>query len=322
MFIFKEKFHDYIFMDAKGNEYPAVVEFAPFQRIGKGSRKLDRKCGTFETSEHFLNFCSSMDAEEALPKLELQNDFDAKQEKQIRMTPLLEFINDKKSRRKDKDRKQEKKASGDKKILAPIREDTKEQRGKGAKPEAGEKVPKERTEKEKARRAERDKLRRDKRNLQNEEKKKERQASKKVPKESVTGLILEATQESLPDQPAKRQDPKKIPLTNAAEEGTSRRTSKGGERRPENRNKKMSLDSKAGNKENPKRTNVVDGERKTTDQEHAAGTENKDAPKKKTESRRYSERRIRNKDRPAIQIYQPGKVRRPDDGTEESGPAC
>ena len=33
VYIFREKFDGYIFIDAKGHEYPAMVEFAPYQKI-------------------------------------------------------------------------------------------------------------------------------------------------------------------------------------------------------------------------------------------------------------------------------------------------
>jgi Smg-4/UPF3 family len=39
-----------------GDEYSAIVEFAPFQKIPKAARKKDAKNGTIETDPDFLKF--------------------------------------------------------------------------------------------------------------------------------------------------------------------------------------------------------------------------------------------------------------------------
>lgn len=305
VFIFKEKFHGYIFVDAKGNEYPAIVEFAPYQRMGRiRSKKVDRKCDTYETSEHFLEFVRTMDTEEALPKLELKSDFEAKHDNQIRSTPLLEFLNDKKSRKRDRDRKQPQER---KKILAPIKEDvakenTRPQKQDKQRPQLREgdgggmakRERPERSEKEKARRAERDKMRREKRQQQVVEKKRERdllkqqkpnEASHKEPKEVAASVPSVSEKTSAQSEDAKK---------------PARDAKKYSERRQENRAKapataKRSEEAAAAVKAQGGR----DADRKSDPEKPADG-------EKKKESRRYSERRVRNKDRPAIQIYQPG----------------
>ncbi|PSN55110.1 hypothetical protein C0J52_01888 [Blattella germanica] len=93
IFTFKEQFDNYTFMDKKGNEYPAVVEFSPFQRLPK--KRLGRKK-------------------------------DPKMEKKITTTPLLDFLRQRKAerqrmrderreerRRKDQERKRLKDADRD-----------------------------------------------------------------------------------------------------------------------------------------------------------------------------------------------------------------
>lgn len=42
IFIFREKFDNYVFVDSKGTEYPAVVEFAPFQRLPKKKNRKEK----------------------------------------------------------------------------------------------------------------------------------------------------------------------------------------------------------------------------------------------------------------------------------------
>nr|KAF6428735.1 UPF3A regulator of nonsense mediated mRNA decay [Rousettus aegyptiacus] len=47
--LFRDRFDGYIFIDNKGLEYPAVVEFAPFQKIAKKRlKKKDAKTGSIE----------------------------------------------------------------------------------------------------------------------------------------------------------------------------------------------------------------------------------------------------------------------------------
>ncbi|XP_021551617.1 regulator of nonsense transcripts 3A isoform X3 [Neomonachus schauinslandi] len=47
--LFRDRFDGYIFIDSKGLEYPAVVEFAPFQKIAKKKlKKKDAKTGSIE----------------------------------------------------------------------------------------------------------------------------------------------------------------------------------------------------------------------------------------------------------------------------------
>lgn len=323
MFIFKEKFHGYIFVDAKGNEYPAIVEFAPYQRMGRvRSKKVDRKCNTFETNEHFMEFVRTMDTEEALPKLELKSDFDAKHDNQIRLTPLLEFLNDKKSRKRDRDRKQQQQEK--KKILAPIKEDgpaknsrqPKERQGKQqatprpAKEESGtsKRERPERSEKEKARRAERDKMRREKRQQENLEKKKERELLKQ--QKSSNDAVEAGT--GIPDKPGKS-------VSHSSNTGTGdepRKPSRGdskkfSERRQDNRSKQSSKRSEdapasaAGKQAAQSAGKAGTAADAGKPDKPAAGEE------KKKESRRYSERRVRNKDRPTIKIYQPGSRTKP-----------
>lgn len=111
IFIFKDKFDGYIFIDGKGVEYPAVVEFAPFQGLPKiRSRKKDNKCGTIEEDPHFISFLESLNNVEpeigGKTETKLEYSYKLKDDKKITSTPLLEFLANKKhDRREDKKRK-------------------------------------------------------------------------------------------------------------------------------------------------------------------------------------------------------------------------
>lgn len=66
IFMFREKFDNYVFVDSKGVEYPAVVEFAPFQRLPKKriGKKKDLKCGTIESDSYYINFLENLKNQE------------------------------------------------------------------------------------------------------------------------------------------------------------------------------------------------------------------------------------------------------------------
>uniref|UniRef100_L7M361 Putative regulator of nonsense transcripts 3a n=1 Tax=Rhipicephalus pulchellus TaxID=72859 RepID=L7M361_RHIPC len=107
IFIFKEKFDDYIFVDEKGNEYPALVEYAPFQKIPKRrNRKKDPKCGTIEQDPEYINFLESLEQPEevTLPSIDTYIEEIEAREKEIKanngclkvVTPLIEYLQQRK----------------------------------------------------------------------------------------------------------------------------------------------------------------------------------------------------------------------------------
>ncbi|XP_044741170.1 regulator of nonsense transcripts 3A [Chrysoperla carnea] len=102
IFIFKEKFDNYVFVDAKGNEFEAVVEFAIFQRIpkrGRYGRKKDNKCGTIECDPAYLKFVEEYnqnpDISEGKPEYSFQLKDDTKKNDFV-STPLVEYVNHRK----------------------------------------------------------------------------------------------------------------------------------------------------------------------------------------------------------------------------------
>ncbi|XP_055537136.1 regulator of nonsense transcripts 3B [Wyeomyia smithii] len=115
IFLFKDKFDGYIFVDSKGVEFPAVVEYAPFQELPRNrSRKKDAKAGTIDVDTHFLAFQEAQEQEEkesaGKSKSKLEYSYQIKDEKKITSTPLLEFIAQKKQeKREEKRRKMEEK---------------------------------------------------------------------------------------------------------------------------------------------------------------------------------------------------------------------
>ncbi|XP_073068387.1 regulator of nonsense transcripts 3A isoform X5 [Manis javanica] len=109
---FRDRFDGYVFIDSKGLEYPAVVEFAPFQKIArKKLKKKDAKTGSIEDDPEYKKFLETYCVEEqktnASPET-LLGDTEAKTRALTarRTTPLLEYI---KNRKLEKQRIREEK---------------------------------------------------------------------------------------------------------------------------------------------------------------------------------------------------------------------
>ncbi|XP_058830902.1 regulator of nonsense transcripts 3A [Topomyia yanbarensis] len=143
IFLFKDKFDGYIFVDSKGVEFPAVVEYAPFQELPRNrSRKKDAKCGTIETDTHFIAFQEALELEEkesaGKSKSKLEYSYQIKDEKKVTSTPLLEYIAQKRQekreekRRKMEEKKKQRKEERQKKSQTgkPISESIREEKGK------------------------------------------------------------------------------------------------------------------------------------------------------------------------------------------------
>uniref|UniRef100_G5E7D9 UPF3A regulator of nonsense mediated mRNA decay n=1 Tax=Loxodonta africana TaxID=9785 RepID=G5E7D9_LOXAF len=100
--LFRDRFDGYIFIDSKGLEYPAVVEFAPFQKISKKKlKKKDAKTGSIEDDPDYKKFLEvySMEEEKTSANPEtLLGEIEAKTRELIarRTTPLLEYIKNRK----------------------------------------------------------------------------------------------------------------------------------------------------------------------------------------------------------------------------------
>lgn len=108
IFDFKEKFDNYVFIDSKGHEYPAVVEFASFQKVPKKRNKIrvDLKSGTIESDPVYLEFLESLKSQpnkDEKPEYSYQPTVENKNDSS---TPLLDYV---KQRQLDKQRIREEK---------------------------------------------------------------------------------------------------------------------------------------------------------------------------------------------------------------------
>ncbi|XP_063793403.1 regulator of nonsense transcripts 3B [Pseudophryne corroboree] len=108
--LFRDRFDGYVFIDHKGQEYPAIVEFAPFQKVAKKkSKKKDSKTGTIDDDPEYRKFLDaySVDEEKLTSTPEtLLEEIEAKNKEMIakKTTPLLSFL---KNRQRIRDEKRE-----------------------------------------------------------------------------------------------------------------------------------------------------------------------------------------------------------------------
>ncbi|XP_034341684.1 regulator of nonsense transcripts 3B isoform X2 [Arvicanthis niloticus] len=106
--LFRDRFDGYVFLDNKGQEYHAIVEFAPFQKAAKKKiKKRDTKVGTIEDDPEYRKFLESYatDNEKMTSTPEtLLEEIEAKNRELIakRTTPLLSFLKNKQRMREEK----------------------------------------------------------------------------------------------------------------------------------------------------------------------------------------------------------------------------
>ncbi|XP_063278262.1 regulator of nonsense transcripts 3B [Prinia subflava] len=106
--LFRDRFDGYVFVDHKGQEYAAIVEFAPFQKAAKKkSKKKDAKTGTIEDDPEYKKFLESYTADDekltSTPETLLE-EIEARNKELIakKTTPLLNFLKNKQRLREEK----------------------------------------------------------------------------------------------------------------------------------------------------------------------------------------------------------------------------
>ncbi|XP_051276565.1 regulator of nonsense transcripts 3B [Dicentrarchus labrax] len=106
--LFRDRFDGYVFIDSRGQEYPAVVEFAPFQKTAKKrSKKKDAKCGTIVEDPEYKKFLENYNGDEeklASTPETLLEELEAKSKELVakKTTPLLDFLKNKQRIREEK----------------------------------------------------------------------------------------------------------------------------------------------------------------------------------------------------------------------------
>lgn len=100
--LFRDQYDGMILEGEKGSKYRAIVEFAPYQGIPK-KRKPDYRCGTIGKDSDFQLFLQSLENRtEPRPSVNLETyleELEASKIQDVQVTPLIEYLREKRSGR-------------------------------------------------------------------------------------------------------------------------------------------------------------------------------------------------------------------------------
>ncbi|KAM9414166.1 regulator of nonsense transcripts 3B-like [Salvelinus alpinus] len=333
--LFRDRFDGYVFVDNGGQEYPAIVEFAPFQKIAKRrSKKKDAKSGTIDEDADYKKFLEIYNGDDekftSTPETLLE-EIEAKTKELVakKMTPLLDFLKNKQRIREEKKeerrrRELERKRLRDEERRKWREEDRRKRKEpekfkKGDKPSENDKdqakeVPKIKLlrnpdrgdDVEKLKKPEKDKMKDDRapgcpdmtkrRNFETREDRVSRKADGNGHKD-FRERDVERDRNRERDKERERRQKEKERIRRLDEDRRRRRERHDGE----NSYRKREEEEKR-----EKRDRVWEKRRSENAGDSASHT---DKPKKSEETLREEKAKrdcLRNKDRPAIQLYQPG----------------
>ncbi|KAG2159546.1 Smg-4/UPF3 family-domain-containing protein [Suillus bovinus] len=101
---FSREYDGHLFRDKTGNEFQAVVEFAPFQKIPPEKKKVDARHATIDKDEDYISFLETLNNAEKSEHVSLETLIAASQPPAApKTTPLLEALKAEKSAQKDKE---------------------------------------------------------------------------------------------------------------------------------------------------------------------------------------------------------------------------
>jgi regulator of nonsense transcripts 3 len=324
---FRDKFDGYVFVDSRGNEYPAAVQFAPFQKIPqmywnpKFKDKRDKKCGTIEEDADYMEFVESLSEKkkESLPSAETYLEEMEARDKEIKankgcpkvITPLIEYVLAKHSgkyRQKDDRRSDDRKHRADNRI----RDDRGKKKEDGA---MSKNKNKDRGEKSGLTRKER-------RNEKRKRDRKEKQAAG-PPDGQPTVRVLQKEK----SHPKPSPNPKTVPSAPVTKNTASSSQSisnkvqvsddnivKPKDRTSDPKNKAQSDTHKTKRDRNPPAAAASVNHSKPDANIRRDSGDKTDKPATKVKRDDVKKDRIPNKERPAIQIYRPGSRRTGGDG--------
>lgn len=350
---FKEKFDSYVFVDLKGHEYPAVVEFAAFQKIPKRRNKnrTDPKSGTVETDQVYLDFLESLKIQPTIDEKPEYSYQPSSENKTESSTPLLDYI---KQRRMDRQRiKEEKREERKRKDLERkrIKDDERRRRYEEKSPtktvlikapKEGNKEEEKMSDKKEAESSKADKIEEKSyskyRDRKYEDRKSTNSYKSKYSRDYADKREYKNRRDDYRDYRNKQFEDKKEP------EKFTKKVKKYSEKREERKSalKKFERNETASQSQETKKE--INNENKDDDKidetsskdkdiivddetEEMSGDNRRSDPENEKEYKGRNkendpriQRRIRNKDRPTMAIYQPGMLRKK--GSESGDESC
>ncbi|XP_042349056.1 regulator of nonsense transcripts 3B [Plectropomus leopardus] len=352
--LFRDRFDGYVFIDSRGQEYPAIVEFAPFQKTAKKrSKKKDAKCGTIAEDpdyKKFLEYYNGDDDKLASTPETLLEEIEAKSKELVakKTTPLLDFLKNKQRIREEKkeerrrrelerkrlrdeerrkwreeERRKRKEADKMKRLEKPLEKEKDQVKEEPKikllkKPDRGDDAdsekPKEKSKKpERPNKEDRSTGSSDHKRRQHIENKEDRgRKADEDGRKEFRDRDPDRDRERDREREKERRQKEKERIRRQDEDRRRRRERQDGENSCRKREEEVKKDKERA-LEKKKSEN-------TGDSAHSERPERPAKDNKKEESGKRE--RLRNKDRPAIQLYQPGaRSRNRGGGGAESNPA-
>ncbi|XP_024544994.1 regulator of nonsense transcripts UPF3 [Selaginella moellendorffii] len=95
---FHEDFHGHVFVNEKGSQYKAMVEYAPYQRVPDLRVKKDGREGSILRDPDYLEFVDTLGkAAELLPSADVQLERPGSSREGVIVTPLMEYVRQKRA---------------------------------------------------------------------------------------------------------------------------------------------------------------------------------------------------------------------------------
>ncbi|KAM4664894.1 regulator of nonsense transcripts 3B isoform 2-T2 [Discoglossus pictus] len=323
--LFRDRFDGYVFIDHRGQEYPAVVEFAPFQKVAKKkSKKKDSKTGTIEDDLEYKKFLDSYSVDDekltSTPETLLE-EIETRNKEMIakKTTPLLSFLKNR-QRLRDEKREERRRRELERKRLREEerrkwKEDERRKRKEAEKQKKFEKTP----EKESDRSKDEPKIKLLKKPEKDEERETEKKfKTRKIEKENVReerGSTGKRSEGEVGEEKLKRNEEeyvkdyreKDYERERRLREKEKMRYHEDDRRKPRDRYEKERCFRRRDDDYRKERDTVRERGRKQEQIESLQNTDKSERSIRDDKKEEAAKRdRIRNKDRPAMQLYQPG----------------
>ncbi|XP_061833301.1 regulator of nonsense transcripts 3B [Nerophis lumbriciformis] len=326
--LFRDRFDGYVFIDNRGQEYTAIVEFAPFQKTSKKrSKNKDAKCGTITKDpdyKKFLDFYNGDDEKFTSTPETLLEEIEARTKELVakKTTPLLDFLKNKQRIREEKKEERRRREVERKRLRDEERRKWREERKrKGVdKIKKLDKLPE--SDKEQVKEEPKIKLLKKPDRGEEADSDKTKEKFKKAERSNKEDRTTSGG-----DQKRRHNDNREERGKRVDEEGTKEFRERDGEREPDKERRQREKERvRRQDEERRRRRERQDGEnaRRRRAEDDGVKKERERLPDKKrgdnaVESEKMERpprenrkddggkrERLRNKDRPAIQLYQPG----------------
>ncbi|XP_060612014.2 regulator of nonsense transcripts 3B isoform X1 [Anolis sagrei] len=356
--LFRDRFDGYVFVDHKGLEYPAIVEFAPFQKAAKKkSKKKDAKAGTIDDDPEYKKFLESYSADDekltSTPETLLE-EIEAKNKELIakKTTPLLNFLKNKQRIREEKREERRRREIERKRQREEERRKWKEEERRKRKEAEKTKKVERCPEKERDRSKDEPKIKLLKKPEKDERDFEKKEKAKRLERESLredkaASPSVGSVQPKRSDGEAKEEKAKKLVFSSQLEDDYGKdyrereydreyeriqrdkfRRQDDERRRQKDRFEKERVFRRKDDDVKKERDSLREKGKRAELSDYMGNAEKVSKEDKKEEMAKRD--RIRNKDRPAMQLYQPGArsrsrlsaydespVKSPDQGAEK-----